>query len=124
MVKLRGFSPRSPVGMRMRKKELKLDAAEAPRQPLVLETLHVIGDEGPADVDLESRLLHPVLGVVEELSEDVKYGGLVRNHLLEGDGRVLVVAGAIQEHLLQIVVTQVPRWLLASNHDCSGFETH
>ena len=89
-----------PVGMRMRKKELELDATEAPGQPLVLETLHVVGDEGPADVDLESRLLDPVLAVVEELSEDVKYGGLIRDHLLKGDGGVLVVAGAIQEHFL------------------------
>ena len=52
----------SPVGMRMRKKELELDAAESPSQPFMLETLHVVRDKGPADVDLESRLLDPVLG--------------------------------------------------------------
>lgn len=108
----------------MGKEELELDAAEAPRQPLVLETLNVVGDEGSPDVDLQGRLLHPVLSVVEELSEDVKYGGLIRDHLLKGDGGVLVVACAIQKHLFQIVITQIPCWLLACDHDCPSFKTH
>ena len=89
-----------PVWMRVRKKELELDAAQSPGEPLVLETLNIVRDKRPPDVDLQGRLLHPLLGVVEELSENVKDCRLISDHLLKGDRGVLIVAGSIQEHFL------------------------
>ena len=69
-----------------------------------LKASEVVRDEGPAHVDLQRGLPHRLVVVVEEVTEDVKDGRLVGDHLLEAGRRVLRLVGRVQKHLLHVIV--------------------
>ena len=58
--------------MRLRQQEVELDSRLLVAQLEVVEADDVIGGEGSANVDLEGCGSNPVVGVVEEVAQDVE----------------------------------------------------
>ena len=69
--------------MRLRQQEVELDSRLLVAQLEVVEADDVIGGEGSANVDLEGRGSNPVVGVVEEVAQDVEKRRFVGDHLLK-----------------------------------------
>ena len=69
--------------MRLRQQEVELDGRLLVAQLEVVEADDVIGGEGSANVDLEGRGSNPVVGVVEEVAQDVEKRRFVGDHLLK-----------------------------------------
>ena len=104
--------------------EVKLEGVLVEAETEICQGHQLVGGVGPPHVHLQGGGLDGVLVMVEEVSEDVKDGAVVVDHLFQ----ISVVFGGlvddVEKYPLHVIVPLLVRGLLGADQDRPGFEGH
>ena len=102
--------------------EVELECVLVEAETEVGQGHQFVGGIGPPHIDLQGGGPDSILMVVEEVSEDIKDGAVIIDHLLQ----VPIVLGGlvddVQEDPLHVIVPLLIRGLFGTDQDCAGLE--